>query len=93
MLSKLPIATGFTPESSMGEHASLMQKKLVQQDQIKNMLNIQMQKRTEAEGQIKKEQIDHENQINQETKVGLEYLKEKKKKEKQIEKAQMQEEI
>ena len=77
----------------MGEHASLMQKKLVQQNQIKNMLSIQMQKRTEAEGQIKKEQIDHENQINQETKVGLEYLKEKKKKEKQIEKAQMQEEI
>lgn len=34
-LSKLPISTGFTPETTMGEHAALMEKKHRQQAQIK----------------------------------------------------------
>lgn len=45
-----------------------------------------MQKRQQIEGQLKKDRIDHENKVNEQAKVGLEILKEKKKKEKQNEK-------
>lgn len=54
---------------------------------------MQIQMRSQAEGQIKQEQIDHENQVNQQTQVGLEILKEKQKKEKDMEKVKMQQEL
>ena len=93
MISKLPISTGFTPETTMGEHASLMQKKLAQQDTTKNYLTMQMQKRMDQENAIKKEKIDYETSINENNKLGLEQLKEKKKQQKEVEKMLIHEEL
>lgn len=89
----MPISTGFTPETTMGEHASLMQKKHQQQGQIKSMLNAQMQKRLDMEEMEKKRRIESEIVLNEENKQGLEVLKEKKKKEKEMEKMLMHEEL
>lgn len=93
MLSKLPISTGFTPETTMGEHASLLMKKMQQQDEIKSVLNQQMQKRQDLEERQRKEKLDHEHILNLEARHGLEQLKEKKKKDKEAEKMQMVEEL
>ena len=56
----------------MGEHASLMQKKLKQQEIIRGSLGHQMQRRIDMENAEKKARIDHENVINQMAKEGLE---------------------
>lgn len=92
-LSKLPISTGFTPESTMGEHASLMKKKQRQQDEIKSTLAAQMQRRQDQIAQQKREKLEHEAFVNMEAKQGLEQLKEKQKKDKELEKQLMTEEL
>ena len=76
MISKLPISTGFTPESQAGESTVLFAKKLKQQEQVKNLLLMQMNKKTEKEAGSKQEKINHEISLIEENKRGLEIQRE-----------------
>ena len=82
-IDKLPISTGFTPETNIGEAAALFKKKREQQDHVKTLLTRQMETKTDVTHLQKKAKIDEENQAIEENKKILAQIKEKKKQHKE----------
>lgn len=82
-IDKLPISTGFTPETNIGEAAALFKKKREQQDHVKTLLTKQMETKTDITQLQRKAKIEEENMAIEENKKVLALLKEKSKQNKE----------
>ena len=74
----MPISTGFTPETNIGEAAALFKKKREQQDHVKTLLTKQMATKTDINSLQKQAKIAEETQQIEENKKCLAQIKEKK---------------
>ena len=92
-MAKVPISTGFTPESPSGEAQVLFIKKKDQQQMVKTLLQKQMNQKNETEKMEKTAKINFESDQIAENHKNIEILKENRMKDKNAAKEHWQTEL
>ena len=92
-IAKVPVSTGFTPESPSGEAQVLFLKKKDQQQMVKTLLQKQMAQKSEADKLEKAAKINFESEQIAENHKNIEILKENRLKDKNAAKQHWQSEL